>query len=93
MLTPTKSEGGIGLAKLIATLNVVAWAGFWAFGYLALTADPGAPGHMITAVVLAALGAALGFWAYMWLVRHSESTGYAKPPNRAAQGPDEGMAG
>lgn len=27
------------MAKLIAILNVVAWGGFWAFGYLALTAD------------------------------------------------------
>jgi hypothetical protein len=27
------------MAKLIAILNVVVWSGFWAFGYLALTAS------------------------------------------------------
>ena len=33
------------LAKLIAILNVIAWAGFWAFGYLALTASDGTGGE------------------------------------------------
>ena len=81
------------MAKLIAILNVVSWAGFWAFGYLALTADPAAPSHLLTAGALAALGAGLGFWAYFWLVRHTESTGYAKPPNRAMPDRDEEMVG
>ncbi|WP_420859256.1 hypothetical protein [Marivivens marinus] len=70
------------MAKLIAVLNVVAWSGFWAFGYLAFTADPSAPGTMVTAAVLAFVGAALGIWAYFWLIRHSEATGYARPSNR-----------
>jgi hypothetical protein len=68
------------MSKLIAVLNVIAWAGFWAFGYLALTADNDE--QMLIAVILAALGAALGLAAWFWLVRHSERTGYAKRPNQ-----------
>lgn len=71
------------MAKLIAVLNVVAWAGFWAFGYLALTADGST--HMTTAVILAVIGGALGLLAWLWLVRHSEATGYAKRPNQVAR--------
>ncbi len=70
------------MSKLIAILNVVAWSGFWAFGYLALTSDTQG-GQMIVAMLLAVLGAGAGVWAYMWLVRHSETTGYARRPNRA----------
>ncbi len=68
------------MAKLIAILNVVAWSGFWAFGYLALTAEEG---QLMTAMILAILGAAAGIFAWVWLVRHSEQTGYARRPNRA----------
>ena len=75
--------------KLIAIANVVAWGGFWAFGYLALTADTVAGGQLVTALILAALGAALGLWAWLWLVRHSEVTGYAQAPKRAY--PDEDL--
>ena len=71
------------MSKLVAILNVVAWAGFWAFGYLALTADREAGGQLMIAMLLAVVGAAAGIWAYMWLVRHSEATGYARKPNRA----------
>ncbi|WP_127115691.1 hypothetical protein [Shimia sediminis] len=70
------------MTKLIAILNVIAWSGFWAFGYLALSAET-STGQMTTAAILAALGAAIGVWAYFQLVRHSERTGYAKKPNRA----------
>lgn len=73
------------MTKLIAILNVVAWSGFWAFGYLALSADPANSQQMIIAGLLAALGAGIGVWAYMRLVHHSEDTGYAKRPNRVAQ--------
>jgi protein-S-isoprenylcysteine O-methyltransferase Ste14 len=76
------------MAKLIALLNVVAWSGFWAFGYLALSADAADAAHMTTALILAAVGAALGIWAWFWLVRHSEATGYAKPANRVIQTED-----
>lgn len=74
------------MAKLIATLNVVAWAGFWAFGYLALSAGD-ADGRGAMAVLLAASGGGLGLWAWFWLVRHSEATGYAPAPRRDC--PDE----
>ncbi len=71
------------MSKLVAVLNVVAWSGFWAFGYLALTADPDRPGVMVTALLLAAVGAALGLWAWFWIVRHAEATGYAPKVRRA----------
>ncbi|MDA0961428.1 MAG: hypothetical protein O2898_00695 [Proteobacteria bacterium] len=76
------------MQKLIAILNVVAWGGFWAFGYLALTAGADAGGRVVFAVILAAVGGALGIWAYLWLVRHSEATGYARPARRV-QKPDD----
>ena len=69
------------MPKLIAILNVVAWAGFWAFGYIALTSDHAASSVTI-AVVLAALGAAVGIVAWLWLVRYSEATGYARRSNQ-----------
>ena len=71
------------MPKLIAVLNVIAWSGFWAFGYLALTAD--SPGQTTTAIILAVVGGALGLVAWLWLVRHSERTGYAKRPNQVAR--------
>ena len=69
------------MAKLIAILNVVAWSGFWAFGYLALTSGDGG-GRTVTAMILAALGGAVGIVAWLWLVRHSEATGYARRANQ-----------
>ena len=70
------------MVKFLAILNVIAWSGFWAFGYLALTSDA-AEGSAVVAVVLAFAGAVVGVFAYLALVRHSERTGYAKPPRRA----------
>lgn len=75
--------------KLIAIANVIAWSGFWAFGYLALTTSVENTGQMVTAAVLAAMGGGLGMMAYLWLVRHSEETGYAKAPNRAVKRDEE----
>ncbi|WP_300588778.1 hypothetical protein [Marivita sp.] len=72
------------MAKLIAVLNVIAWSGFWAFGYLALSSGSDAGSQTVVAILLAAIGGAAGLWAYFWLIRHSEVTGYAKPRNRAA---------
>ena len=69
--------------KIIAILNVIAWAGFWAFGYIALTTETDKSGQMVTAALLAALGGALGMWAYLRLVRASEASGYAKRPKMA----------
>ena len=69
--------------KLIAIVNVIAWAGFWAFGYLALSARVDSAGQMVAAAILAAIGGGVGMLAYFWLVRHAEATGYARPANRA----------
>lgn len=74
------------MSKLIAVLNVIAWSGFWAFGYLALTTPAEDSGRMVTALVLAALGAGLGIWAWFRLVRHSEETGYARAPQQVRPG-------
>ncbi|MDW4500088.1 hypothetical protein R5H30_19030 [Sulfitobacter sp. D35] len=71
------------MRQFMAILNVVAWSGFWAFGYLALSADVSERGQVVTATILAALGAALGLFAYLRLVKYSEQSGYAKRPNRA----------
>ncbi|MBP0481599.1 hypothetical protein [Sagittula salina] len=80
------------MSKLIAVLNVVAWAGFWSFGYLALTTPPEEGSRVVVALLLAALGAALGIWAWFWIVRHSEGTGYARRSNsRARFDADEGL--
>ncbi|TDT72980.1 hypothetical protein BDE40_3159 [Litoreibacter halocynthiae] len=73
------------MSKVIAILNVIAWSGFWAFGYLALSADVGNTTQMMVAGVLAVLGAGVGLFTYLQLVRHSEATGYAKPRNRVPE--------
>ncbi|WP_413875081.1 hypothetical protein [Albidovulum sp.] len=70
------------MPKLIAILNVVAWAGFWAFGYIALTGSPADGAHVTVALVLAALGGVAGIAAWLWLVRYSEATGYARRSNQ-----------
>lgn len=70
------------MPKLIAIANVIAWSGFWAFGYLALTSDADS-GQTLIALLLAVFGAGLGIFTYLKLIRYSESSGYAKPPRRA----------
>jgi hypothetical protein len=77
------------MTKLIAILNVVAWSGFWAFGYIALTSDVSDATRMTTAAILAFVGAVMGVFAYLWLVRHTEATGYAAAPRRAFPKDDE----
>jgi len=69
--------------KLIAIVNVISWSGFWAFGYLALSADVRDTGQIIVAAILAALGAGLGIWAYLRLARYAERTGYDRKVRRA----------
>ena len=71
------------MTKLIAILNVIAWSGFWAFGYIALTAEATNSTQMLIAAFLAFAGAVMGVFAWLWLVRHTESTGYAQAPKRA----------
>ena len=66
------------MKKLIAIINVIAWSGFWAFGYLALTAEGLSQTQITIAAMLAFGGMLSGIWAYMRLVRASESSGYAR---------------
>lgn len=55
--------------KAIAILNVIAWSGFWAFGYLALTAEGTEPRQMVIAAILAFFGFVVGMFAWMRLSR------------------------
>ncbi len=70
------------MTKLIAIINVIAWAGFWAFGYIALTTDDLSDRQLVIAAVLAFAGLVTGILAYMKLVRASEASGYAKGSNQ-----------
>ncbi|MEF3048790.1 hypothetical protein [Pseudotabrizicola sp. L79] len=53
--------------KLVAILCVVSWTGFWAFGYLALSAETYQHGQIMVAAVLAAVGFLTGVFAYIRL--------------------------
>ena len=55
--------------KLVAIACVVSWSGFWAFGYLALSADIQDQGQILVASLLAALGFLSGVFAYIRLAR------------------------
>jgi hypothetical protein len=57
--------------KLVAIICVISWSGFWAFGYLALSASS-ADGHQMTmAALLAAIGFLTGTFTYLSLSRKS----------------------
>lgn len=64
------------MRKLIAITNVIAWAGFWAFGYLAITAEGLSDTQIVTAALLAFAGLVTGVLAYIKLARASEESGY-----------------
>ena len=66
------------MTKLIAIINVIAWAGFWAFGHIALTSNDLTANQLTVAAILAFAGLVMGVLAYMKLVRASEASGYAK---------------
>ena len=55
--------------KFIALVCVVSWAGFWAFGYLALSANSADSQQIMTAALLAAVGFLTGTFTYMALSR------------------------
>jgi hypothetical protein len=81
------------MTKLIAVLNVIAWSGFWAFGYLALSSDGADTRQVVVAMTLAALGGGVGLWAYLTLVRHSGPGPAAARPHRPETGDNaEGTA-
>jgi hypothetical protein len=68
--------------KIIAIVNVIAWSGFWAFGYLALAAEGLTDGQLVIAALLAFAGLITGIVAYMKLVRAAEVSGYARKSNQ-----------
>lgn len=55
------------MKKLIALINVISWSGFWAFGYIALTATELTQTQVLTATALAGLGFLTGVVAYLKL--------------------------
>lgn len=55
--------------KLIAIACVISWSGFWAFGYLALSARIDDAAQMVTAGILAFVGFITGMFTYMRLSR------------------------
>lgn len=55
--------------KFVAIVCVISWSGFWAFGYLALSAGGTETGQMVTAALLAALGFFTGMIAWLKLSR------------------------
>ena len=57
------------MKKLVAFACVVSWSGFWAFGYLALSADIQDQPQIIVGGVLATLGFLTGVFAYLKLCR------------------------
>jgi len=70
------------MSKLIAIINVIAWSGFWAFGYLALTAEGLTESQLVIAAGLAFAGFIVGMVAYQKLCRAAEARGYAKKSNQ-----------
>ena len=50
------------MRKLIAIVNVIAWSGFWAFGYLALTSGDFSDTQVVISALLAAAGLFTGGW-------------------------------
>ncbi|WP_170761118.1 hypothetical protein [Ruegeria lacuscaerulensis] len=66
------------MKKLIAIINVIAWAGFWAFGYIAITSEDLTASQLVISAILAFAGLVTGVLAYIKLVRSSEASGYAK---------------
>ncbi|TDK46285.1 hypothetical protein [Antarcticimicrobium luteum] len=66
------------MRKLIAIVNVIAWSGFWAFGYIALTSNDLSNRQLVIAAVLAFAGFLTGVLAYLKLSRASEMSGYEK---------------
>ncbi|MBE2275285.1 MAG: hypothetical protein IAE87_03200 [Rhodobacteraceae bacterium] len=57
------------MRKLVAIVCVISWSGFWAFGYLALAAEPGNSDDVIVALVLAAAAFLVGVFTYIRLAQ------------------------
>ena len=63
------------MTKLVALICVISWAGFWAFGYLALSADLSDSRQVTVAALLAAMGFLSGTFAYISRL----AAGWVKP--------------
>ena len=70
------------MTKLIAILNVIAWSGFWAFGYLAVAAEGLSVAQWRIAALLALGGLVMGALAWALLVRAARASGYARKHNQ-----------
>jgi hypothetical protein len=57
------------MSMLIAIINVISWSGFWAFGYIALTASELTQSQILIAAVLAGVAFLTGVIAYLKLSR------------------------
>ncbi|MDR0807702.1 MAG: hypothetical protein LBE86_00990 [Gemmobacter sp.] len=55
--------------KLVALICVISWSGFWAFGYLALSAGVEDATQITVATILAAIGFFSGMIAWLKLSR------------------------
>lgn len=59
------------MQKLCALSCVIGWSAFWAFSYLALTADPTETLQSTAASVIAFAGFIVGMFSYMRLGREA----------------------
>ncbi len=57
--------------KIIALVCVISWSGFWAFGYLALSASNASSQQVTVATLLAAIGFLSGMITYLALARRA----------------------
>lgn len=57
------------MLKFCALACVIGWSAFWAFSYLALTADPAAVAQTTLAALLAFAGLLVGTFSYIRLGR------------------------
>ena len=71
------------MRKLIAIINVISWSGFWAFGYLALSAERHDSSHTLIAIILAAAGMLTGTWAYLKLSKGQQMPQFPSNTNRS----------
>lgn len=68
--------------KVIATICVISWSGFWAFGYLALTAGVENSGQLAVALLLAAAGLFTGIFTYLKIARSTDPQRWRHVPQR-----------
>jgi hypothetical protein len=69
---PAPPEWRQDMNKFVATLCVISWAGFWVFGYIALTTGVQNSGQLTVAVVLAAAGLFTGVFTYLRIARATD---------------------